>query len=508
MKVNQLKAGVVLSYISQIIHVLITLFYTPIMLRLLGQSEFGIYQIVYSVVGFLGLMNFGFSGSYLKFFSRARVQNNPKLGIAKLNASYLTIFIVISFVVLVLGTWMALRTDLILGGKMTDEELSTAQILMHILVFNSTAQFLNVVFNNFIIAHEKFIPLQIINIISTSLNPCLTFPLLLMGFGSIGMGLALLSITIIQLSFGTFYCIRKLDMSFCFKGFEFEILKDIGSFAFFIFLESVISMINISLDRFLLGKLVGSVAAAIYAVGGQINTLYMTLSTTISSVFSPRINVMVEEGGKDKELSNLFIKVGKIQFVVLYLVICGFAVYGQRFINIWVGDGYTESYYVAMILIVPNTINLIQNIAYEIQRAKYLQKYRSYMWIGVALLNAIASIFLIQKWGASGAAIGTGVAWIIGSGFLMNWFYRKYVALDVNTFWKEIFKLSRGGILPLIFGFFAVPYLESCNVFVFFGSMLLFGVVYLLSMFYMGFGYSERNTAKLYVDNVIKRIIS
>ena len=53
MKIDQRKAGVLLSYAGEIIKILVNLVYTPIMLRLLGQSEYGLYQLVYSVVSYL-----------------------------------------------------------------------------------------------------------------------------------------------------------------------------------------------------------------------------------------------------------------------------------------------------------------------------------------------------------------------------------------------------------------------------------------------------------------------
>ena len=46
MKINQLKAGVVLSYLSMGIGGLISILYTPVMVRLLGQSEYGVYTLV------------------------------------------------------------------------------------------------------------------------------------------------------------------------------------------------------------------------------------------------------------------------------------------------------------------------------------------------------------------------------------------------------------------------------------------------------------------------------
>lgn len=67
--VNQRKIGVVLSYLTQTVHMVVNLIYTPIMLRLLGQSEYGLYQLVYSAVSYLSLLSFGFGNSYLRYYS-------------------------------------------------------------------------------------------------------------------------------------------------------------------------------------------------------------------------------------------------------------------------------------------------------------------------------------------------------------------------------------------------------------------------------------------------------
>ena len=50
LKINQRKAGAGLTYIHMGLGFLISLAFTPIMLRLLGQSEYGLYNLVASVV--------------------------------------------------------------------------------------------------------------------------------------------------------------------------------------------------------------------------------------------------------------------------------------------------------------------------------------------------------------------------------------------------------------------------------------------------------------------------
>src|SRR5690554_4612090 len=97
MKINQLKAGAVLSYISMALGYIVSILYTPVMLRLLGQSEYGLYNLVSSVVSYLGILNFGFGSAYMRYYSRYKVQDE-KEKIAILNGMFLTIFVVIGLI--------------------------------------------------------------------------------------------------------------------------------------------------------------------------------------------------------------------------------------------------------------------------------------------------------------------------------------------------------------------------------------------------------------------------
>ena len=97
MAINQRKTGVVLSYAGELVKILVSLIYTPIMLRLLGQSEYGLYQLVYSVVSYLSLLSLGFGSSYLRFYSRYKAQKDED-GVAKLNGMFMLIFCSISII--------------------------------------------------------------------------------------------------------------------------------------------------------------------------------------------------------------------------------------------------------------------------------------------------------------------------------------------------------------------------------------------------------------------------
>ena len=124
-KRNQLGAGVILSYFSQGLQILVTLFYTPIMLRLLGQSEYGLYQLVYSVVSYLTLFTFGFSSSYVKFYAQAKVEDDPDSALKKVNGMFLTVFSFFGLLVLFLGFVLVIKPDVVLGKKFTSDDIYT-----------------------------------------------------------------------------------------------------------------------------------------------------------------------------------------------------------------------------------------------------------------------------------------------------------------------------------------------------------------------------------------------
>ena len=178
MKVNQLKVGALLTYIAQGVNIVVGLVYTPIMLRLLGQNEYGLYQLVASVVAYLSLLNLGFGSSYVRFYSRYKV-NEQKHEITKLNGMFLVIFMVITLMTLFLGSFMVFNIEFVFGSGLTASEYSTAKILMGFMVFNMSLTFPMSLFNSFITAHEKFVFQKILTVLQSLLNPFLALPLLI-----------------------------------------------------------------------------------------------------------------------------------------------------------------------------------------------------------------------------------------------------------------------------------------------------------------------------------------
>ena len=72
---KQIKTGVILSYLTLALSNIIALVYTPFMLRMMGQSEYGLYSLVASVVAYLTIMDFGFGNAIVRYTAKYRAES-------------------------------------------------------------------------------------------------------------------------------------------------------------------------------------------------------------------------------------------------------------------------------------------------------------------------------------------------------------------------------------------------------------------------------------------------
>lgn len=449
---NQIKAGAVLSYLSLGLGNIISLLYTPFMIRLMGQSEYGLYGLATSVTAYLGLLSFGFNGAYMRYHALFKAEKNEG-EMAKLNGMFLAVFTIAGLLALLGGGILALFADSIFQWGLTGEEIVKVKILMVILMCNVAIGLPLNIFASHIAAQEKYVFLKLINLLRTVLNPLLMLPLLFLGYRSITMALVSTLLNLLVGGVNIIYCVKKLNIHFCFRKIPLPLWKDVSVFSSFVFMNMLTDQINWNVDKFLLGMFKGTAQVAVYGVGAQFHTYYLSFSSASVSVLVPKINRMVAQKEDNHVLSELFARVGRIQCIILSFILGGFIIFGREFITmLWAGKDYEQSYWVGLLLLLPVTVPLLQGVGLEIQRAKNRHRFRAVVYFMIAVVNLGISIPLCRRFGAVGAAAGTAVTQFIGAGVLMNWYYEKHLGLHVRYFWKQISRLLPALLLPAVYG--------------------------------------------------------
>jgi len=471
---------------------------TPIILELLGVEEYGLYNLIASLVAYLEVLNFGLGTAYIRYFSKYHAKNDHD-SIAKLNGMFIVIFCVLSMIALIIGLGMFLNLTEIVGEHLTLKYLDIAKKLMLLMIFNMVISFPMSVINSHITAHEKFVFQNVIKLISALVRPLVSLLILLNGFNSVGMVIGATVLGIIVHLISIYYSLFKLHMKFRFTNFNAKLFKEIAHFSAFVFLGLIVVQINWNIDKFLLGRFVGLASVGIYTVGANLATYYVSFSQMLSNAFVPRVNKLVASGASDFELTKVMTRVARIQFFILSYILLGFTFLGRNFVLLWVGDVYINAYYVAVILMISMFISSIQRVGVTIQQAKNKHQFRSIMYFFIALGNLAISIPLCIKYGVVGCAVGTMVSTILGNVVVMNIYYIKTIKLDMGYFWKEILQLIPILILPILGGVLMAYMFSMESYFQLFLQIILFSFIYFTSIWFIGLKRAERNelTGKL-----------
>lgn len=505
---SQLKWGSVLSYVQMAANIVINLAFTPIMLHLLGDSEYGLYNTVASTISMLSILNLGFNSSYIRYYSKYRSRNDEH-AISRLNGLFLTIFSVIGIVAFLCGLFLSFNLDIIFKDGLTSAEYEIAQVLMLMLSFNLAVSFPSSVFKSIISAHERFVFLKIVNMIRTLCGPMVSIPILLMGGRSIAMVSALVVFYLIADFLHIYYSFKKLKIKISFGKLEAGLFKDLLVYTSFIAMNLIVDQVNWNLGKVILGRYRGTAAVSIYSIGYTLSTSYNMFSTSVSGVFAPRIHKITNTTdllGRKNALTSLFIKVGRVQFLILGLVASGLVFFGRQFITcFWVGSAYVDSYYVALLLILPATIPLIQNIGIEIQRSLNKHHFRSVVYLFMAAVNIAISITLSQKYGAVGSAVGTACALTIANGVIMNIYYHKKCDINIIAFWKEILCMLKGLLLPVALGVGMQYVFDTHTIWGFLAGVLCYSIAYCASMWFFAMNDYEKALVLAPVKKILRK---
>ena len=195
-KINHIRWGVLLNYLSLGIEMLVSILYTPLVLRVLGQSEHGLYSTVSSTVSWLSVLELGIGSSYIHFYARYRAKKDEE-SIASLNGLFLLAFVVIGIVSLLCGLFLSNNLRLLYADGMTEDQYRTAHVLAMLKTVTLSVGFPASLFVAVIIAHEKYIQIKVSDLFRNIFGPALSLILLLNGYGSVGMVFASMTVAIL-----------------------------------------------------------------------------------------------------------------------------------------------------------------------------------------------------------------------------------------------------------------------------------------------------------------------
>ncbi len=434
---RQIVFGAMLSYLGIGFSTIAGLVYTPWMIAKIGESDYGIYTLITTVIS-LFTMDFGVGTAITRFVSKANTdgdQNKANNYISAAYRLYLALDVVFASVLFIIY----LFADKIYTG-LTAAELATLKPVFLCVAAYTVTSLPFTLFSGILTSYEQFIALKFTGFLHKVLGVVLTVACLLLDMGLYALIFANIVNGLIMYTIQFVVIKRKTPVKVDLRKRYRDIEKEIVSYCLLMAVQLIAQRFIFSVTPSVLGIVSNSTQIAIFGIITTLEGYSFALISAISGMFMPRVTNIIKD---DKDVGNilpLMTSVGKILLALYVLLYIGFAFFGKSFIQLWMGDGYETAYYGLLLILIPGIFEYPQQIANTAVYVTNRLKEQGIILTIMAATNMVL-LFPLGAWrGALGAGISITIAYTVRTALNLR-LYRK-MGIDVCSFWKSLFKVQ------------------------------------------------------------------
>lgn len=430
---QQIKYGAIVSYLALFINLVSGLVYTPWVIKSIGREDYGLYTLAMSVIT-LFVFDFGLSNAVARFLSMYLAEGRQdKVDNCMGLVAKLYLYIDMFFFVVLTAVYFFIPS---IYQELTPEEIEKFKVLYTIAAISTVISFPFLPLNGVLTSYEKFVQLKVCDVIQKVLVVVSMTICLVMGYGLYALVLvnAISGILCIGMKI---WCINKYtNLSVNIKHEDKVLLKEIVTFSGWTTVLSICQRLIFTIAPTILGLYSGSVPIAIFGIAMSLESYVFSFSTVFSGMFLPKVSRILTTG--DGDLMPIMIKVGRIQLIIVGAIVMGFVCLGRHFIDLWVGDGFNESYICTVLIIIPSLLQLPQEIGIQAIIAENKVKQQAIVYLIMAGVNIALSFILAKYYGPIGISVSICIAYfirLIGLDVIL----KKELHLDLVSFFKETF---------------------------------------------------------------------
>ena len=479
---DQKTGGIALSYLNILLGLVMNLVLTPLLITALSEGTYSLYRVMQSLAGPLTMLNLGLGTVAARCTAGARDETRENTLAMTLAAA-----LVLAGLALTLGLGLGMLIPRLYGGNFTPEEITLAGKLFPILAASAAVNIVTDVFRGCAVGNGRFCLRYGSKTVYYLSKLAVTVLLLKLGFGALGAAWAELAVSCGQLALFALTLREKMHL----HRWDHREFRTVLGFSAAVLLQAVVNQVNNNADLMILGALEPDKAViTMYSGALTIFSVYNSMLSVFSGVFFPRAVELVDRGAPGRELTDFVIGPGRIQGTIALGILGGFALFGREFMGLWLGEAYAGGWKIALALMIPMTIPLVQTLCLNILDARLDRLHRSAVLCAMAAGNVAVSLLLYGPLGHWGAVTGTVLSLVLGHGVLMNRYYRKKLRLEPGRMLKEIFR----GNLPCALGavLLCLPLRDLSGLFLI--RCGLFCVIYGLLLWKFGWNEQEKQT--------------
>lgn len=486
---NNIAKGAIISYVSIFLNIAISFVYTPWMIRQIGVSNYGLYALVTALVSYF-LLDFGLNTSITRFIAKYRADGDEQK-IGNLIGLISRVYLIIDAIIFVAMFVMYFFLKEIYTG-LTSSEIDTLKGLYVIAAFFSLLTFLFKPMDGAMMAYEYFVPNKLLDIIHKLGSVVLIVILLLLG-GDV-YSLVLVTCATAFLSSLCKYIVfkHKTKLKINWRYYDKDLLKVLIVFSGWVFLLGLAQRFRLSFIPSVLGIVSDSAEISIFSLGMTIEGFVWLIANALNGLFLPKVT-RLSTSSKDRSfINNLMLSVGRVQLFIILLIFSGLLLFGDSFVHCWVGEEFSNSYYVILLLVFPNVISTTQSIANDLLYSENKIRNTAPVLFTTSIIGLSCSLFVAREYGAVACAACTCFGMILYLIWL-NRFYSNSLNLDITGFFHRChLDISAKMIITFALGLLIKNILVIDNWTTFIIGVCCYSIIYVINAYFLAFNSDEK----------------
>lgn len=449
LRLRHIARNVLFNWLGTLAMMATGFFLSPFVLHRLGNVAYGVWVLVISVVGYLGLLDLGMQNSIIRFVSLGYAKGDHELASGAASAA-LWVRLQISALALLLSAILAAVFPHVF--KVPADLARSAQEAV-LLVGMTTAVTMSMgVVGGVISGLNRYDIQNYISFLQTGIRVTGIVWSLRSGYGIVAIALWELIASLVSRVVQIWIAHRLYpELQFRFKKPQRDMLRKIWSYSSYTFMVTIAVQLVYQSDNVVVGAFVSAAAVAFYSIANSLCRYTTQIINSMSGTFMPAASTF-EASGDTESLLALYKQGTRAMMLVSLPILITLIIRGSSFIGLWMGPQYRQSSgMVLIILAFPLIFSFANQTAAAI--AFGIEKHKTMAWwaMGEGVANLALSIILVHFYGIYGVAFGTLVPNLIAQLGFWPQYISKLVGMSVGqvvlSVWMPVLMAS----LPFAF---------------------------------------------------------
>ena len=402
---------------------------SPFLVRNLGDSVYGVWVLMGSLVGYMGLLDFGLTVSTVKYVAEYRAKGDQS-AINKVVTGSLAVYSAVGLLTLCIGAAASIYFNNIFESPLSRNVAAAVVILATI---NQAVSFPSAVFVGVIRGYQRYDLDAGITTVTIAVRSVLVVVLVRMGYGILALSVVTFTFDVIRMIYLAWWCYRlNPEIKIAREYLELKHLRRLLGYSALVFVIVIAKRMIFFTDSIVVGAFLSTAAVTAYFVGNRLVLYLHSLVSEMVGVLTPAASDL-DARNQHGTIKDLVLISTKYTLLLSLPAATIFFVLGGNFIELWMGPAYKSSWSIMIILTAGVLAHLVEMPSHTMLLGRGKHRIVAKLTFAQAIVNLGLSLWLVKPLGLNGVALGTSIPMIVFTAIAIPVYFR-YLGIPLGEF--------------------------------------------------------------------------